>query len=64
MGFVLPVIFAAVLFLDFRDRRGREKILYIVLALLAAAASVFAGYAAKSDHVGASLSGMISIFMR
>ncbi len=64
MIFILPAIFAAVVFLDFRSRQGREKTLYIALSVLAVTASVFAGYAAKNDHVGASLSGMISIFMR
>lgn len=64
MVFILPAIFAVVVFLDFRGRKGREKALYIALAVLAVTVSIFAGYAAKNDHVGASLSGMISIFMR
>ena len=64
MIFVLPVIFGVVLFFGLGDTQGREKTLYIALAALAVMAAVFAGYAAKNDHVGASLSGMISIFMR
>lgn len=64
MSFVIPVIFLAVLTFDFRNRQGREKVLYIALAVTAVLFGLFAGLAAKSDHVGASLSGMISIFMR
>lgn len=64
MVFILPAIFAVVVFLDLRGRQGCEKTLYIALSVIAVTAAVFAGYAAKNDHVGASLSGMISIFMR
>ena len=64
MFFVLPAVFAAALFFDFRGRYGREKRLYIALSVIALALSVLAGFAAQSDHVGASFSGMISIFRR
>ncbi len=64
MSYVLPAVFAAVLFFDFRARKGKEKALYIVLGAISLLLAVFSGIAAESDHVGASLSGMISIFMR
>ncbi len=64
MSYVLPTVFLAVLFLDFRTREGRERKAYIVLGAVALLLAVFSGIAAESDHVGASLSGMISIFMR
>lgn len=64
MGIVIPAIFLALVFFDFRRREGREKVLYIALSAAALLFGLFAGLAAKSDHVGASLSGMISIFMR
>lgn len=64
MIFILPAVFAAVLLFDFRAREGREKTIYITLAFAAVALAFIAGSAAESDHVGASLSGMISIFMR
>ena len=64
MAFLLPVIYIAVLFLDRRERSGREKIIYIILASVAVALGIPAGIGARLDHVGASLSGMISLFMR
>lgn len=64
MSYILPAVFSAVLFFDFRTRVGREKIAYIALGAVAVLLAVFSGIAAESDHVGASLSGMISIFMR
>ena len=64
MAFILPVIFTALLFRDLRGREGKEKAVYIVLAVAAVILSVFAASAARDDHIGASLAGMISIFMR
>ncbi len=64
MSYVLPAVFLAALFFDFRTCKGREKIAYIVLGATSLLLAVFSGIAAESDHVGASLSGMISIFMR
>ena len=64
MSYVLPAAFLAALFFDFRTRDGKEKIIYIVLGIISLLLAVFSGIAAESDHVGASLSGMISIFMR
>ncbi|MBQ8004106.1 MAG: hypothetical protein IJ299_03350 [Oscillospiraceae bacterium] len=64
MSYILPAVFALVLFLDFRGHEGKEKRVYIVLGALSLVLAVFSGIAAESDHMGASLSGMISIFMR
>ncbi len=64
MSYVLPVVFIAALFFDFRMRESKEKVMYIVLGVMSLLLAVFSGIAAESDHVGASLSGMISIFMR
>ena len=64
MVFILPALFAVLLFFDFGEREGRERFLYLALSVAAIILGVFAGVAASSDHVGASLSGMISIFMR
>lgn len=64
MSIILPVVFAVLLFFDSGERESREKKLYLVLSVIAVLSGIFAGFAAKSDHIGASLSGMISIFMR
>lgn len=64
MSYVLPAVFLAALLFDFRAREGKEKRTYIVLGAVSLLLAVFSGIAAESDHVGASLSGMISIFMR
>lgn len=64
MIFVLPLLFSALLLFGLRDRIGRERKLYIALGILALALSFFASRAADGDHIGASLSGMISVFMR
>lgn len=64
MIFILPLVFSAILFFDFRERGGREKKLWLALSFLAIALSFFASRAADGDHIGASLSGMISVFMR
>lgn len=64
MGILLVLFTASIAFWEARSRSGREKKLYIVLSVLAAAAGYAAGVFAEADHVGASLSGMVSIFMR
>lgn len=64
MIFILPVVFLLILFLDHRGREGYEKKIYFALAALALVLSLFASSAADGDHIGASLSGMISVFMR
>lgn len=64
MSYALPAAFLAALFIDFRAREGKEKRAYIALGAISLLLAVFSGIAAESDHVGASLSGMISIFMR
>lgn len=64
MSIILPLLFAGLLVFDFRGREARERNLYIALSAAAVLLAVFAARAAQSDHVGASLSGMISVFMR
>lgn len=54
MSYVLPAVFLAALFFDFRMRKGKEKIAYIVLGSVSLLLAVFSGIAAESDHVGAS----------
>lgn len=60
----LVLIYAALLIPGVFRREGRERAVYIVLTLLAAVFAVIAGSILRTDHVGASLSGMVSIFMR
>jgi len=64
MTFILPILFTAILFFDFRGRCDGERVLYVLLSVIAIILAIFAGIMASSDHVGASLSGMISVFMR
>ncbi|MBQ2841385.1 MAG: hypothetical protein II996_02770 [Oscillospiraceae bacterium] len=64
MAFILPVVFTALLFWDFRASAGKEKVIYIVLSVSAVILALFAAMEARDDHIGASLAGMISIFMR
>ena len=64
MGSFLAVIYALILAPGIVLREGREKVLYAVLFALSLVAAFAAGRAAQSDHIGASLSGMVSIFMR
>ena len=64
MGVFLLLITLVLLFFGVRARCGKEKRLYVALFALAAALAFAAGVFAESDHVGASLSGMLSIFMR
>ena len=64
MSFVVPITFALILIFGAERGEGKEDAVYIFLSAVAVLLSVLAGFAAKDDHVGASLSGMISIFMR
>lgn len=64
MIFILSLIFSAVILFDSQGRSGRERKLWIALSCLALILSFFASRAADGDHIGASLSGMISVFMR
>lgn len=64
MGVLLSVIYALILTPPIFKKEGKEKKLYIVLSLFAIISAYFAGCFMLTDHVGASLSGMISIFMR
>lgn len=64
MGILLVLVTAVIAFFGAQSRRGREKKIYIAISVIAAAAGYAAGIFAEADHVGASLSGMVSIFMR
>lgn len=60
----LVLIYSALLIPGVFHREGRERTAYIVLASLAVIFAIVAGSILRTDHVGASLSGMVSIFMR
>ena len=65
MSLIIPVVFFLFLFAEGRGKeKGREKNMYILLSVAAVLASFVAAILAGQDHIGASLSGMISIFMR
>ncbi len=64
MGILLALIYALFIIPGFFRREGREKVLYTVLFAISLVAAFVAGVAARQDHIGASLSGMVSIFMR
>ncbi len=65
MSRIIPVLFFAMLFFDGRGReKGRKKNIYLFLSAVAIIMACFAAMNAEQDHMGASLSGMISIFMR
>ena len=64
MGIVFSIICIVLLVYGRRENNGREKTVYEVLCLLGAMLWVFAFFKERGDHVGASLSGIISIFMR
>ncbi len=63
--FILPAIYGALLFFERTDFTGkRERYLYRVLVIIALVLSLPASYALSLDHVGASLSGLVSVFSR
>ena len=64
MAVGLVLIYAALLIPGTFRREGRERVVYIVLSSLALISAIVAGSILRTDHVGASLSGMVSIFMR
>lgn len=64
MGILLALIYAFFLLPGFFRREGRERVLYTVLFAVSLVAAFVAGAMARQDHIGASLSGMVSIFMR
>ena len=64
MSILLPAAFLIILYIGGKELRGKEKRLYISLSIVSVLLAFAAGTAAESDHVGASLSGVISIFMR
>ncbi len=64
MRILLPAAFLLILCVGGKGLEGREKRLYLSLSVVSFLLAVAAGVAAESDHVGASLSGVISIFMR
>ena len=65
---IIAAVYAAILWIDFRTRRGqmtlKDKVMYCILGILALAGSFPAGKVIEADTVGSSLSGMISLFMR
>ena len=64
MGIVFSLICIALLVFGRRASGGREKTVYEALCLLGAMLWIFAFFKERGDHIGASLSGIISIFMR
>lgn len=64
MGIVFSLICIVLLLFGRRVREGKEKTIYEVLCFLGAMLWVFAFFKERGDHIGASLSGIISIFMR
>lgn len=64
MAVGLVLIYSAFLIPGVFRREGRERVVYIVLSALALVSAIVAGSILRTDHVGASLSGMVSIFMR
>ncbi len=64
MGVVFSLICVAMFIFGGRAREGEEKKTYKLLCLIGAVLWVIAFFKEQGDHVGASLSGMISIFMR
>ena len=65
MSILIPIVYLILLLFDIRTfSEGREKRVYILISVIAVTAACFAAVFAKRDHIGASLSGMISIFMR
>lgn len=68
MRYVLVfLVYATVLFFDFRAVRGivdrTERILYLTLGILALLSAIPAAHWMHLDHAGASLSGMLSLFI-
>lgn len=65
--FIIPLCYLLLLTFDWTSSRKhiskKERVLYLFLATLALLSSFFAAYRAQSDHVGASLSGMLSLFI-
>lgn len=68
MTFILiPLIYCALLALDGikkHEASHRERIVYRTLAIIAIALSFPTALASRLDHVGASLSGFVSMFSR
>ncbi|MBR5543205.1 MAG: hypothetical protein IKU65_03805 [Oscillospiraceae bacterium] len=64
MGIFLFVLCVICLLFCGQKEKGCEEKLYRALVLIAALLSLTSAFAQKSEHIGASLSGMISIFMR
>ena len=64
---IIPLIYGVILFADYHftaphSAPRHERILYLSLVVLAAIVSIPTSYALTLDHVGASLSGLISLF--
>ena len=64
---LVPVIYLALLIGDAKLRRRkftrRERVIYVILGAIAVASAVPASVGLDFDQVGASLSGMVSLFM-
>ncbi len=64
MTVLLPLIYGAILFFGKGKREGLERWIYISLSCGAIFLAVISALNISPAPVGASLSGMISIFMR
>lgn len=64
MAIALTFLYAVLLLPGIFSREGKERTVYIALSAIALIFAAIAGSILRSDHVGASLSGMVSIFMR
>ena len=64
MGILLALIYVLLLAPGIFRREGKERVLYTVLFAISLITAFVAGAMARQDHIGASLSGMVSIFMR
>ena len=67
---IVPALYGAILWLDHRLCAGAEpagraaRTLYRVLVVLALVFALPTSFALRLDHVGASLSGLVSMFAR
>lgn len=68
--FLIPVLYGVILWIDFQlvapthSSTRSERILYRILITLALISAIPVGIAQQLDHVGASLSGLVSVFLR
>lgn len=68
MGLIIvPALYGAILWVDHRlcaESGRKECALYRVLVVLALVFALPTSFALRLDHVGASLSGLVSMFAR